>query len=75
MSECRRIASDHGLSARETEVFIELARGRSAQETADAQVVSIYTVRAHTRAIYAKLEIHSKRELADLVKREREAAR
>lgn len=75
VSECRRIASDHGLSARETEVFIELARGRSAQETADAQVVSIYTVRAHTRAIYAKLEIHSKHELADLVKREREAAR
>ncbi len=66
---CESIAESAGLSARETEVFISLARGRSAQEIADRDVVSIYTVRAHTRSIYAKLDVHSKKELTTLVQK------
>ncbi len=66
---CESIAKSAGLSARETEVFISLARGRSAQEIADRDVVSIYTVRAHTRSIYAKLDVHSKKELTTLVQK------
>lgn len=66
---CEDIARAAGLSARETEVFISLARGRSAQEIADRDVVSIYTVRAHTRSIYAKLDVHSKKELTALVQK------
>ena len=61
---CEQLAEQGKLSERETEVFFQLARGRTAQEIADREVVSIYTVRAHTRAIYAKLDVHSKSELA-----------
>lgn len=66
---CEEVAHAAGLSARETEVFISLARGRTAQEIADRDVVSIYTVRAHTRSIYAKLDVHSKKELTALVQK------
>ena len=66
---CEEVARAAGLSARETEVFLGLARGRTAQEIADREVVSIYTIRAHTRSIYAKLDVHSKKELTALVKK------
>lgn len=71
ITDCKRLAAEHGLSPREEEVFIELARGRTAQEIADAQTVSVYTVRAHTRAIYGKLGVHNKRELNALVEENR----
>ena len=64
---CDELARSGGLSARETEVFMQLARGRTAQEIADREVLSIYTVRAHTRSIYAKLDVHSKKELGDRI--------
>ena len=67
---CEEVARAAGLSARETEVFLGLARGRTAQEIADREVVSIYTIRAHTRSIYAKLDVHSKKELAALVQKQ-----
>lgn len=66
---CEEVAKAAGLSARETEVFLSLARGRTAQEIAEREVVSIYTVRAHTRSIYAKLDVHSKKELTALVQK------
>ena len=40
------------------------------EETADREVVSIYTIRAHTRSIYAKLDVHSKKELTALVQKQ-----
>ena len=64
---CEELAQSGGLSERETEVFMQLARGRTAQEIADREVLSIYTVRAHTRSIYAKLDVHSKKELGDRI--------
>ena len=64
---CEQLAQECGLSERETEVFMQLARGRTAQEIADREVISIYTVRAHTRSIYAKLDVHSKKELSDRI--------
>ena len=67
---CEEVARAAGLSARETEVFLGLARGRTAQEIADREVVSIYTIRAHTRSIYAKLDVHSKKELTALVQKQ-----
>lgn len=70
---CERVAKEAGLSAREAEILMSLVRGRSAQEIADREVISIYTVRAHTRSIYAKLDVHSKKELSDLVRKHAEA--
>lgn len=42
----------------------------TANETTDREVVSIYTIRAHTRSIYAKLDVHSKKELTALVQKQ-----
>lgn len=60
---CEAIAEAQGLSEREREVFVALARGKTAQEIAERDVLSVYTVRAHIRSIYAKLDVHSKKEL------------
>lgn len=64
---CSSLAEEHGLSERETEVFTLLARGKTNQQVADMLIISPYTVRAHTRNIYAKLDVHSRGELSDLV--------
>ncbi|WP_270297195.1 LuxR C-terminal-related transcriptional regulator [Eggerthella sinensis] len=45
-----------------------LARGYGSQSISDALTVSLYTTRAHTRNIYAKLDVHSRQELADRVR-------
>ena len=64
-----RIAAlvDHGgLTPREQDVLVALARGRSAQYIADTFVVSKETARTHIRHIYQKLAVHSREELMDL---------
>jgi len=65
---CESMAHEAGLSAREGEVFLALARGWTAQEIAEHESLSIYTVRAHIRSIYAKLGVHSGKELRDLIR-------
>ena len=70
---CEAMAHDAGLSMRESEVFLALARGWTAQEIAEHESLSIYTVRAHIRSIYAKLGVHSGKELRDFI-RERQAS-
>lgn len=59
------MAFDYGLTDRESEVFIRLAKGRGSQSISDELVVSLYTTRAHTRNIYTKLDVHSRKELMD----------
>ena len=44
-----------------------LARGRSQAYIRDALFLSKNTVATHTRRLYAKLGVHSKQELIDLV--------
>lgn len=56
-----------GLSARETEVVVEFARGRSAAVIAERLFVSPNTVKTHLRRIYEKAGIHSRQELLDLL--------
>ena len=55
------------LSQREVEVLGYLARGRSDKYTASQMHISLNTVRAHTRNAYAKLDVHSRDELHDLI--------
>lgn len=64
-----QLASERGLTEREREVFVLLARGRGSQSISDALTISLYTARAHTRNIYAKLDVHSRQELIDMVDR------
>lgn len=56
-----------GLTPREQDVLVALARGRSAQHIADTFVVSKETARTHIRHVYQKLDVHSREELMDLV--------
>ena len=61
------VASDGGLSPRETEIFYLLAIGKDRADIRDTFHISNDTVKSHTRRIYAKLDIHSKKEAAALV--------
>lgn len=61
------LAARANLTEREKEVFLMLARGRGTQSISDALTISLYTTRAHTRSIYAKLDVHSRDELIDKV--------
>ena len=61
------LAKRAGLTPRETEVFDLLARGRSIPYVRDALVISKETAATHAKHIYAKLDVHSRQELIDLV--------
>lgn len=63
------VAKSFGLSARETEIFLLLAQGRSRPYIRDSLYLSKNTVATHIRHIYEKLGIHSQQELIDLVER------
>ena len=69
---CQEVAVKGELTARETEVFIMLAKGMSAQQIADALVISIHTVRAHIRNIHSKLEVSNRNQIIELVERQRD---
>jgi len=52
------------LSTRETEVVALLARGRTNKDIADELFISVRTVEAHLRSVYAKLAVRSRTEAA-----------
>jgi DNA-binding CsgD family transcriptional regulator len=51
-----------GLSKRELDVLQLVSRGCTYQETAEHLGIKVFTVQAHVRNIYAKLEVHNKAE-------------
>lgn len=55
------------LSAREAEVMELIARGNTVARIAEDLIVSENTIRTHSKRIYAKLDIHKKQELMDLI--------
>jgi DNA-binding CsgD family transcriptional regulator len=57
---CRR----HGLTPREAEIALLLARGASDREVAAALSISHHTVRKHAEHIFAKLGLHTRKALA-----------
>ncbi len=57
----------YGLSARELEILDLFAQGRSASWIAENLTISKNTVRTHLRAIYSKLDVHSRQELLDFL--------
>ncbi len=50
------------LSDRERDILISLSKGNSYKMIADAQCISLDTVRYHIRNIYQKLQVHSQSE-------------
>lgn len=64
---CWAIAEEHALSARETEVLVFLANGRSVPYIQEKLTLSQSTVKTHVRNIYRKLQVDGKQSLIDLV--------
>lgn len=64
--------SAFGLSAREKEITLLLLKGRLLKETAAELDISMDTVKFHTRNIYRKLDVHSRSELAALLRNQRD---
>ena len=66
-ARCAQLARKGGLTAREADVLELLVRGHSKTRIAETFLISENTVRGHVKHIYAKLDVHSKQELLDLV--------
>lgn len=64
---CAALSAEWGLTKREQEVFVMLARGRNVAYIQDHYTLSRNTVKSHIKHIYAKLGVHSHQELIDLV--------
>lgn len=61
------IAQKYGLTRRETEILALYSKGRDINYMCDYLYLSRNTVKGHVKRIYAKLHIHSKQELIDIV--------
>ena len=64
---CHNLAVAKGLSQRESEVLTLLAKGMSRQAIGEKLLLSEATVKTHIYRIYAKLDVHSQTELAELL--------
>nr|WP_236758954.1 helix-turn-helix transcriptional regulator [Adlercreutzia mucosicola] len=64
------LAEGHRLTAREVEIGVLVAEGRSRAAIAEALVVSQETVKSHTKHLYQKLSVHSRDELMRLLEEE-----
>ena len=56
-------AEHYGLTPRQTEVLMLVARGYSMKSIEEQLVVSSHTVKAHVYGIYQKADIHSRQQL------------
>ena len=63
-------ARERGLTPRESQVLVQLARGRSATAIAADLGITENTAWAHIKRVYAKMGVHGKQELIDVVERE-----
>lgn len=66
-STCLELARRYGLSPRETEVFILLAQGRTRAFIQEELVLSGSTVKTHVSHIYAKMDVHDRQEMMNLI--------
>jgi DNA-binding NarL/FixJ family response regulator len=59
----RILLESYGLTPRETDIVLGLARGLSAKDIAAELLISVHTVRDHVKAIYEKVGVNSRGEL------------
>ena len=64
---CDALADDHGLTNREKDILYLLAQGRDLAFICETLFLSKNTVKSYQKTIYAKLDVHSKQEIIDLV--------
>lgn len=64
---CQMLGDRYGLTAREVDVFVLLAQGRTQTRIEKELTLSKSTVKTHMGSIFLKLGVHSKQEIIDLV--------
>lgn len=64
---CSALGEKHGLTVREVEVMQMICKGRSKAYIAETLFITENTVRGHSRRLYAKLDVHSKKALQELI--------
>lgn len=64
---CEEVAQEFRLSAKETEVMILVAKGRSTPRICEELDISQGTVNTHLTHIYKKLDVHDKQQLLDVL--------
>ena len=74
-ARCDEVARAHDLTAREADVLYLLAQGRDTDSIAEACSLAKNTVKSYRKAIYAKLGVHSRQEIIDLVHGELDGSR
>ena len=65
--KCQVVAREFGLTEREAEVMVLLAKGRTRARIQEELYLSSGTVATHARHIYQKVGVHSKQELLDVI--------
>lgn len=70
VARCLDVAELYGLTQRETEVLLLLANRYNASSIADLLIISEATTKTHMRKIYAKLDVHSQKDLIKLINEE-----
>lgn len=64
---CPKLVEGARISPREMDVLELVMKARTASRIADELFVSENTVKAHMKSIYAKLDVHSRQELLDVI--------
>lgn len=67
LPDARTLAFTHGLTAREAEVALLLAKGATRNEIAAALVISPHTARAHTEKVFLKLGVTTRGSVASAI--------
>ena len=67
LRRCGEIADTFKLTSRELEILQQLVAGSTRDEIAATLVISPATAKTHIRNIYAKLDVHSQKDLVELV--------
>lgn len=65
--QCLVLQDEYRLTNRETEILEMLVRGNSYARIAEQLFISENTVRTHTRHLYAKLGVHKREEILDIL--------
>ncbi len=76
LAEFRRLSAhggtireeDNGLTEREQQVLVQVSRGATDKEVAEALTISLNTVKTHMRNILSKLQVSTRREAARVAK-------
>ena len=64
---CEQLAQEYGLTERETEMLQLIGNGKTRSQIEQELFLSQNTVKTHIRHLYAKLDVHSKEEVYELI--------